>query len=54
MTAFWVEGVVGVDNKASQRVADKVISAPVATDTDSLAGVPIVQYLRRVDTQTQL
>lgn len=54
MKAFWVEGVVGVDNKASQRAAEKFISAPVATDTDSYAGVPVVQYLRRIDSQTQL
>jgi hypothetical protein len=54
MTAFWVEGIVGADNKASQRVAEKVISAPVSTDTDSFAGVPIVQYLRRIDAQTIL
>jgi hypothetical protein len=52
--AFWVEGIVGADNKASQRVAEKVISAPVSTDTDSRAGVPIVQYLRRIDEQTTL
>lgn len=54
MTAFWIEGVVGADNEASQRVAERVISAPVTTDTDSTAGVPIVQYLRRIDAQTQL
>lgn len=54
MTAFWIEGVVGADNKASQRAAEKVISAPVATDADSHAGVPIVQYLRRIDAETQL
>lgn len=54
MKALWVEGVVGVDNKASQRAAEKVISAPVATETDRYAGVPVVQYLRRIDSQTQL
>ncbi len=54
MTAFWIEGIVGADNKASQRAAEKVISAPVATDTDSHAGVPVVQYIRRIDAQTQL
>jgi hypothetical protein len=26
----------------------------VSTDTDSRAGVPIVQYLRRIDEQTTL
>jgi len=54
MAAFWVEGIVGADNKSSQRVAEKVISAPVSTDTDSIAGVPIVQYLRRIEAKTTL
>lgn len=54
MAAFWIEGVVGADNLASQRVAERVISAPMATDIDSTAGVPVVQYLRRIDAQTQL
>ncbi len=54
MAAFWVDGVVGADNVASQRVAERVISAPVTTDIDSTAGVPVVQYLRRIDAQTQL
>lgn len=58
MVALWIEGIVGIDNKASQRMAERVISAPVSTDTDtdtdSVAGVPIVQYLRRIDAQTQL
>jgi RimJ/RimL family protein N-acetyltransferase len=38
MTAFWVEGIVGADNKSSQRVAEKFISAPVSIDTDRLYG----------------
>lgn len=54
MTVFWVEGIVGADNTASQRVAEKVISAPVSTNIDSSAGVPIVQYLRRIDKDTIL
>lgn len=54
MATFWVEAVVGADNKVSQRVAENVISAPVATDSDSFAGVPVVQYLRRIDAQTTL
>jgi RimJ/RimL family protein N-acetyltransferase len=52
MTAFWIEGVVGAENKASQRVAEKVISAPIATAMDSHADVPIVQYLRRIEANT--
>lgn len=54
MTAFWIEGVVGADNIASQRMAEKVISAPTKTGIDKFADVPIVQYLRRVDTQPPL
>lgn len=54
LTAFWVEGIVGAENTASQRLAEKVISAPVSTDMDSHAGVPIVQYLRRIGPETEL
>ena len=54
MESFWVEGIVGVDNKASRRVAEKVISPPVKTAPDGNAGVPIVQYLRRIDAKTVL
>lgn len=53
MTAFWVEAVVGADNVASQRVAEKVISAAGSKGTDGQAGIPIVQYLRRIDAQTE-
>lgn len=54
ITAFWVEAVVGTDNIASQHVAEKIISAPVSRDTDCFAGVPIVQYLRRIDADAML
>lgn len=54
MKAFWVEAIVGEENIASQRLAEKVISAPVKTSTDSTSGDPIVQYLRRIDAQTEL
>lgn len=54
ISAFWVEGIVGTDNTASQRAAERVISAPVSTSTDSQAGVPVVQYMRRIDTTTDL
>lgn len=54
INAFWVEGIVGTDNIVSQHVAEKVISTPVSRDTDSFAGVPIVQYLRRIDSKTML
>lgn len=49
---FYVEAVVGVDNPASQRVAEKVISPALKTDTDKFAGVPVIQYLRKIDSST--
>jgi len=49
MTAFWIEEVADVDNVASQRVAEKVISTAGGRDDDDEAGVPILQYFRRVD-----
>lgn len=54
MKAFWVEAIVGEDNVASQRLAEKVLSAPITKSADSFSGDPIVQYLRRIDAQTEL
>lgn len=54
MKAFWIEAIVGEDNIASQRLADKVLSRPVKKGTDSASGDPIVQYLRRFDCQSEL
>lgn len=54
MNSFWVEGVVGADNIASHRMAEKVISAPMKTGKDRFANVPVVQYLRRIDALTEL
>jgi hypothetical protein len=54
MTAFWIEAVVDVDNVASQRVAEKIVSTAGGRDNDDEAGVPILQYFRRVDAQTLL
>ncbi len=55
MTAFYVEAVIGEDNIASQRTAEKVIApTPVLRDLDKDAGVPIVQYVRRIDATTEL
>ncbi len=52
--AFWVEAIVGEDNVASQRLAEKVLSEQVKKATDSYSGDPIVQYLRRIDGQSVL
>ncbi len=54
VSAFYVEAVVDVNNKASQRVAEQVISPAVKTDTDCYAGVPVIQYLRKVEADTAL
>lgn len=51
---FWIEGVVGEENKASQKVAEKVISAPVQIGIDKNAGVPIFQYFRWIDGNTEI
>ena len=52
--AFWVEAIVGEDNIASQRLAEKLLSGPVQKAIDSYSGDPIVQYLRRIDGQSEL
>ena len=52
LKTFWVEAVVGQDNFASQRVAEKVITAQAIPITDNFAGEPALQYLRRIDAGT--
>ncbi len=48
-TVFYVEAIVGTNNRASQRVAEQVISdAPVAV-TDKLSGLPAFQYVRKIE-----
>lgn len=46
---FYVEAIVGVDNLASQGLAQKVISQTVNRGQDSHANVPVLQYLKKVD-----
>jgi hypothetical protein len=53
MSAFWVEAIVGIDNKTSQRVAAKAITSDAVETTDDFAGVPVYQYLRRVECGTK-
>lgn len=45
---FYVEAIVGVHNKPSQRVAAATISATPVEVTDSLSGLPALQYLRKI------
>jgi RimJ/RimL family protein N-acetyltransferase len=47
---FWVEAVVGLDNLASQRVAEKVLEASRNQITDQVSGQPALQFQRRFDT----
>jgi hypothetical protein len=44
---FYVEAIVGADNKASQRVAEQFISDTPVAMTDHISGLPAFQYVRR-------
>jgi len=48
--AFYIEAVVGLDNKASQRVAEQSVSANPSAITDSVSGLPALQYIRKIVT----
>ncbi len=45
---FHIEAVVGVENAASKRVAEQVISATGVAITDEQSGEPALQYVRKV------
>lgn len=47
ISQFYVEAVVGKNNLASQRVAEEVISSHPKSVTDSVSGLPALQYLRK-------
>ena len=46
--AFWVEAIVGEDNIASQRVAQRVISDAPTQMKDGISGKPALHYLRKI------
>lgn len=46
--AFYVEAVVGVDNEASKRVAEKVLSSTPKQITDEVSGLPALHYAKHV------
>jgi RimJ/RimL family protein N-acetyltransferase len=48
ISTFYVEAIVGTDNKASNRVAVATISATPVAVTDELSGLPAFQYVRKV------
>jgi RimJ/RimL family protein N-acetyltransferase len=45
---FYVEAIVGADNKASQRVAAETISATPDAVTDQVSGLPALHYVRKI------
>ena len=49
LSVFYVEAIVGADNKPSQRVAEQVISDTPTAVTDKVSGLPAFQYIRRVE-----
>jgi len=46
---FYVEAIVGADNKFSQRVAEKLISDTPETMTDEISGLPAFRYVLKVE-----
>lgn len=46
--AFHIEAVVGVDNIASQRVAEQTLTPESKPGTDQFSSVPILQFVRKV------
>jgi hypothetical protein len=49
ISVFYVEAIVGADNKASQRVAEQVISDKPVPMTDEISGLPAFRYLHRFE-----
>jgi predicted acetyltransferase len=49
---FYVEAIVGADNKPSQRVAEQVISDTPVAVTDQISGLPAFRYVRKIEHPT--
>lgn len=49
---FYVEAIVGADNKPSQRVAEQFISDTPVAMTDQISGLPAFRYVRRIEQPT--
>jgi len=49
LSVFYVEAIVGADNKPSQRVAEQVISDTPAPVTDQVSGLPAFRYVWKVE-----
>lgn len=48
IAGFFVEAVVGMDNVASQHVANATISNSPEEITDDVSGLPALHYIRKV------
>jgi RimJ/RimL family protein N-acetyltransferase len=46
---FYVEAIVGADNKASRRVAEQTISDKPKKIKDGISGKPAFQYVRKIE-----
>ena len=46
---FYVEAIVGADNKHSQRVAEQFVSDTPVAMTDEISGLPAFHYVRRIE-----
>lgn len=47
--AFYLEAVVGAENAASRRVAERTIAADGKEIVDHASGVPAIQYFQKVE-----
>jgi hypothetical protein len=47
--AFYVEAIVGRDNKPSQRVAEQTISNKPTDITDAISRLPAYRYVRKIE-----
>lgn len=52
--AFYVEAIVGADNKSSQHVAERVISNTAIATTEHISGLPAFRYVRKVEPRTNM
>lgn len=49
ISTFYVEAIIGADNKPSQRVAEQLLSAAPVEMTDEVSGLPALQYIRKIE-----
>jgi hypothetical protein len=47
--AFYVEAIISIENKLSQRVAEQTISDTPFSITDQVSGMPALRYVRRIE-----